>query len=63
MSGNVWEWTDSWWDQGPGKRAVRGGSWVSDEESARCAACNSILPDASLDFLGFRVVVVEWTGG
>ena len=63
MSGNIWEWTSTWWDPGPTKRAVRGGSWVSDRESARCAACNSIVPDATLDFLGFRVVVAESAGG
>ena len=28
MAGNVWEWTDSWKDQSPGK-VLKGGSWNS----------------------------------
>lgn len=28
LSGNVWEWTDSWKDQSPGK-VLKGGSWLS----------------------------------
>ena len=28
MVGNVWEWTDSWWDESERKsRVIRGGSW------------------------------------
>lgn len=37
MSGNVWEWTDSWYDENQKGRVLRGGSWNYNQEIARCA--------------------------
>ncbi|HKZ71630.1 MAG TPA: SUMF1/EgtB/PvdO family nonheme iron enzyme, partial [Nitrospirota bacterium] len=40
MAGNVWEWTDSWYDSGKtdnGLRVLKGGSWISPSISSRAA--------------------------
>ena len=56
-SGNVWEWTSSWYREGE-TRVLRGGSWAFvDERSARCAYRLSIPPSFFLDRSGFRVLV------
>jgi formylglycine-generating enzyme required for sulfatase activity len=40
-SGNVWEWTGSWWSEEKTYRVLRGGSWVdSNVRDARCS-CRS----------------------
>ena len=69
MSGNVWEWTCSAWqdsfdgsegscaelDEG-GSRAVRGGSWILDAVVARSSARYVALPDFRYVDIGFRVL-------
>ena len=35
VAGNVWEWTDSWYDKEQSGRVVRGGSWHYRQASAR----------------------------
>jgi formylglycine-generating enzyme required for sulfatase activity/energy-coupling factor transporter ATP-binding protein EcfA2 len=56
MSGNVWEWMDTWYDKERTYRAVRGGSWYDDLQNARCANRYRIIPDDFVSSLGFRVV-------
>ncbi len=53
MSGNVWEWTGSWYDKG--RRALRGGSWFVDRRKARVRGHSWGNPDYSYYGVGFRV--------
>ncbi|MCP4542439.1 MAG: SUMF1/EgtB/PvdO family nonheme iron enzyme [Chloroflexi bacterium] len=55
-SGNVWEWTNSWYDAGEVYRAVRGGSFFDYRRLARCAYRFRGVPDGCNDDIGFRVV-------
>lgn len=66
-SGNVYEWTGSWYkaysgqavdlrdDYGEKYRTVRGGSWGSDRRVVRCAYRLRDVPDLFYDSLGFRL--------
>ncbi len=54
MSGNVWEWTTSWYDAAQKGRVLRGGSWGGNRDDAHCV---SRYPYASADaytVIGFR---------
>ena len=70
MHGNVWEWTSDWYGpypeghsanidpRGPTsgeKRVIRGGSWLFDANSARCALRYTHAPQDKGFSLGFRV--------
>jgi formylglycine-generating enzyme required for sulfatase activity len=55
MAGNVWEWTSSIWDDQPGRRVPRGGSWLNYPQKLRSA--NRLGSDSGdRNFIyGFRV--------
>lgn len=57
MSGNVWEWTGSWYDEDRKYRIVRGGSWIGYQWFARSSFCNWSIPLMFNDDLGFRVAI------
>ncbi|RME87386.1 MAG: NACHT domain-containing protein, partial [Anaerolineae bacterium] len=57
MSGNVWEWSATWYDEDRRYRVVRGGSWIGYQWFARASFVNWSLPLMFNDDLGFRVVI------
>jgi formylglycine-generating enzyme required for sulfatase activity len=72
MLGNVWEWTDDWFDsryyqasptsnpQGPlkgVKKVLRGGSWAAAPSDARCATRVGCHPKGRGMDVGFRCVL------
>lgn len=57
MSGNVWEWTRTWYDEDRKYRIVRGGSWIGYQWFARSSFCNWSIPLWFKDDLGFRIVI------
>ena len=56
LSGNVWEWTNSWFEKEQVHRVARGGSWNSGRNYVSCAFRGRDLPDDFYDFIGFRVI-------
>ena len=56
MAGNVWEWTDSWYEEKKENKVLRGGSWGSDRGDARCADRVRLYPAGRSDGIGFRCV-------
>ncbi len=56
LIGNVWEWTDGWYDQAAGWRPVRGGSWFQNVNYARADGRYGrfLTSDFRLDLIGFR---------
>ncbi|MGD2088078.1 MAG: SUMF1/EgtB/PvdO family nonheme iron enzyme [Candidatus Aminicenantes bacterium] len=56
MAGNAWEWMENIYSEEEPWPALRGGSWIDDVSSLRCAARVRYLPDYWDFDWGFRVV-------
>jgi len=54
IAGNVWEWTDSWYDEKEESRVLRGGSWDFNRDNTRCADRDRYNPEYRLYDTGFR---------
>jgi iron(II)-dependent oxidoreductase len=65
MSGNVSEWTESWYNPyplsilkrdtfGENNKVIRGGAWLTDNLTARCARRNFAIPEKKHRTMGFR---------
>jgi len=54
MAGNVWEWTDTWYDKDKKLRVLKGGSWISPFISSRSATRLADNPDIKANDYGFR---------
>ena len=54
MAGNVWEWTDSWYDKDKTLRVLRGGSWHDEGFKCRCALRFGFNANDRYSDLGFR---------
>ena len=60
MAGNVWEWTQSFYDDSKDAYTLRGGSWGTDRVSVRCAGRGGgASPGDRAIGLGFRCVRTE----
>ena len=58
MAGNVWEWTNSWWDESGTYRVIRGGSWYNFAVHCRSAHRTWLTPVNRDANVGFRLVFV-----
>ena len=56
MSGNVWEWTDSWYDDYKRYRVVRGGGYRYRDRDICVYRRHNLFPTFSYNDVGFRLV-------
>jgi serine/threonine-protein kinase len=53
-AGNVWDWTDSWYDERRSLRVLRGGAWNLGSSVLRCGLRGGSAPRVRLTNFGFR---------
>ena len=63
MAGNVWEWTESLWDETGSYRVLRGGGWNCLAGGCRSACRRSGRPGSRSSLVGFRLVFVPLSVG
>ncbi|MBI5116992.1 SUMF1/EgtB/PvdO family nonheme iron enzyme [Candidatus Poribacteria bacterium] len=59
LAGNVWEWTDSWYDKDKDAKVLRGGSWGDGRIFARCAFRNWFNRANRNYVVGFRCARIK----
>ena len=59
LDGNVWEWTEDWYDETSSFRVIRGGSWLNFAWSCGSAFREPNPPDSRRNCVGFRLVFVQ----
>jgi formylglycine-generating enzyme required for sulfatase activity len=59
MAGNVWEWTNGWYDKDKTRRTILGGAWSDGSDRARCTAKDWHFPTTRVANLGFRCVAEQ----
>ncbi|MCA9793032.1 MAG: SUMF1/EgtB/PvdO family nonheme iron enzyme [Candidatus Eremiobacteraeota bacterium] len=59
MSGNIWEWTCTPWDESGPFMAKKGGCAINFEPHMQSSARFEDLPDIILKFVGFRAIVLD----
>ncbi len=57
MTGNVWEWTDSWYNSS--NHVIRGGRWSNLTEECRLGFHGYSAPGNQLETIGFRLLLVR----
>ena len=64
MGGNVWQWTNDYFNESKERKVLRGGSWYNGGvKPSLLASCRyHAKPDASNDTYGFRLVKTRETG-
>jgi formylglycine-generating enzyme required for sulfatase activity len=60
MSGNIWEWTSSFYDQS-GRCVLRGGAFYDNADNVRCAHRYWNRTVYGYTYLGFRIVLISIT--
>src|ERR1035441_7430041 len=55
MAGNVWEWTESWYDPEKKFKVLRGGSWRFNASNLRASFRLNNVPEFRSKDIGFRV--------
>lgn len=63
MRGNVWQWCSDLYAPESSNRIIRGGGWRRNEHGCNAASRAGLMPDSSLDGVGFRVArssVKKW---
>lgn len=56
MAGNVWEWTDSWFDFSEVRRVIRGGGFKNKEEYLNAVYRGPQEPGSASEEVGFRCI-------
>ena len=57
MTGNVWEWTDSWYNSS--NHVIRGGRWSNITKNCGLAFRGYSAPGNQLETIGFRLLLVR----
>ncbi|MEK6221509.1 MAG: SUMF1/EgtB/PvdO family nonheme iron enzyme, partial [Chloroflexota bacterium] len=56
LSGNVWEWTNDWFDERMNFRVLKGGSWNNYSSGVRANGRYDLSPGEAFSYYGFRCV-------